>query len=223
MKKMITSLSLALFLIVPLAPKAQAMMVYDPSVEAQMILNVANTAQQIEMQLQNLIGMNGQAAAGNMAQIQKSLADLQALQQQATGLTMDYRNFQKQYDSTYPDFSTYAGMSASEYAAQAEQLTQATQKQIYDAMWAQGLISGVPGDAENLQNLLKASQSSQGALAAAQAGNQISGLITQQMMRLQQMIAQSNQAQLAYQDEQKHREAMAHEASKQLFSRGETE
>lgn len=182
----------------------------DSSVDLATITTQLNTAQQLEAALKNLASMDSSTAAANMGQIQQTLAQLQALQQQVTGMSMDYQNFQQQWDANY-------GMSGTDYAYQVQQLTQSTQRQIYDAMRAQGLISDIPSDAANLQQLMNASQSSQGALAAAQAGNQISGILAQQIMRMQQIMAQSNQAQLAYQEKKQQQEAMAHEASEAFF------
>lgn len=190
----------------------------DKTVDAATIATQINTAHQLEAALSNLAKMDPATAAANMGQIQQTLAQLQVLQQEVTGMTMDYQNFQYQWDNTYQDFRAYNGMSGTDYAYQAQQLNQATQQQIYDAMRAQGLISGIPGDAANLQHLMNASQSSQGALAAAQAGNQISGLMAQQMMRLQQMMSQSNQAQLAYYEQKQHQDAAAEAAAANAYN-----
>jgi P-type conjugative transfer protein TrbJ len=89
-------------------------------------------------------------------------------------------------------------MTGADYAAHAYSVLQSTNDVIYDAMRAQGLVAQIGADTANLQSLMSASQSAQGALAAAQAGNQIAVLNTQQMMRLQQIMAASNQAQTAY-------------------------
>lgn len=191
----------------------------DTTVDLATIATQVNTLQQLEAALKNLSSMDVASAAANMGQIQQTLAQLQAVQQQATGLTMDYQNFQQQWDQTYPDYASYTGMSGADYANQVQQLSEVTQKQIYDAMLAQGLVSQVNGDARNLQSLLSASQSAEGALAAAQAGNQIAAITSQQLMRLQQIVAQSNQAQLSYQEEQKRKERMAKEAMNQYFER----
>lgn len=84
-------------------------------------------------------------------------------------------------------------------------------------MSAQGLVSTIPGQAVNLQGLINSSQNAQGALAAAQAGNQIAAMNAQQMMILQQMIAQSNQAQMSYLAQQQQEKAMAKAAADQWF------
>lgn len=190
----------------------------DKTVDAATIATQLNTAQQLEAALSNLASMDPATAAANMGQIQQTLAQLQMLQQEVTGMTMDYQTFQQQWDATYQDFGAYNGMSGSDYANQAQKINQATQQQIYDAMRAQGLISGIPGDAASLQQLLNASQSSQGALAAAQAGNQISGIMAQQIMRLQQMMSQSNQAQLTYYEQKQHQDAAAEAAAANAYS-----
>lgn len=189
----------------------------DKTVDIATITTQINTLKQLEAALSNLALMDPATAAANIGQIQQTLGQLQILQQEVTGMTMDYQNFQQQWDNTYQDFGAYNGMSGNDYAYQAQQLNLATQRQIYDAMRAQGLIAGIPGDATNLQQLMVASQSSEGALAAAQAGNQISGIIAQQMMRLQQMISQSNQAQLSYQEQKQQQDAAAEAAAANAY------
>lgn len=190
----------------------------DKTVDLATITTQLNTAKQLEAALSNLATMDPATAAANMGQIQQTLAQLQTLQQEVTGMTMDYQNFQQQWDAIYQDFGAYNGMSGTDYANQAQQINKATQQQIYDAMRAQGLISGIPGDAANLQQLMNASQSSQGALAAAQAGNQISGIMAQQIMRLQQMMSQSNQAQLTYYEQKQHQDAAAEAAAANAYN-----
>jgi P-type conjugative transfer protein TrbJ len=205
-------------------PKAEALTVFDPtnySANSQTLLqqiqSVAYQYQQIQYSLQNLAAMDPAAAAANLGQVQQALTQLVALQQQARGIVLDYQNFQQQWDSKYKEFGDFHGMTGADYAAHAYSVLQSTNDVIYDAMRAQGLVAQIGADTANLQSLMSASQSAQGALAAAQAGNQIAVLNTQQMMRLQQIMAASNQAQTAYYAEIKQREAMAQSAADQWY------
>lgn len=199
-------------------PAAQAFYeVHDSDNIAQAIQQVAYQSQQVQMQLQNLANMDQASAAANMAQIQQQLQQLVQLQQEVQGMTLDYQATQEQWNQLYG--TDYSNMNNTDFAEQAQKLSDQTNKSIYDAMRAQGLVSQIGTDSANLQSLLQASQSAQGALAAAQVGSQIAALQAQQLMRLQQIMAQSNQAQAAYYAEQKQKEAMAKESTSQYFQR----
>lgn len=197
----------------------------NASVDAATLATQINTAQQLTNQYQqlqnelaNLASMDPAAAAANIGGIQNALTSLMALQEQMSGFAMDYQTFQNQWDDTYKDFSDYNGMSGNDYANHAAQMMQLTKNQTYDAMRAQGLVSQIGANTNNLQGLLNASQSAQGALAAAQAGNQIAAMQAQQMMALQQMVGQSNQAQLAYQQQKIQQEAASEMAASKAYS-----
>lgn len=199
--------------------KAKAMVVYDPSVEAQAILNVANTAQQIQMQLQNLSSMDAATAAENKQAIYSNLKQLTDLQNSMSGLVMNYSNFQNSFDAQYHDFSDYKGMSGEQYSQNAQQLLVSLNQSLYNAMSAQGLVAQNGNTSNQLQMLLDASQTADGALAAAQIGHQMAGLQSQQMMQLQQIMAQSNRAQSEWMALQTHKEAMAESLSEQMWER----
>jgi P-type conjugative transfer protein TrbJ len=84
-------------------------------------------------------------------------------------------------------------------------------------MKAQGLVAQIDDDAANLDSLLRASSSASGALAAAQAGNQIAGVTSQQLMRLQHIVAASYRAQSSFYAEQAQKQAMSKADSERFF------
>lgn len=108
-------------------------------------------------------------------------------------------------------------MSGKGYAAQAQSVLNQTNNATYDAMRAQGLVSQLGNDARNLESLLNASNTSAGALAAVQAGNAIATVNTQQLMRLQQIVATSYRAQSSYHAQQANKEAMSQADSKRFL------
>lgn len=224
MRKILIALVVTLF-IAYTTKEAAALVVYDPSNYAQNLQSALNSATQIQNQMKqlendaaNLQYMDSATASATMYRIQDNLAQLQMLQQQTQGMVMDYTDFQTAWDQQYQDFSAYSGMTGADYAEQAMRMTQTTQNQIYDAMRAQGLIAQAGNDAAALQQLLAASQSAQGARAAAQAGNQIAAMQAQSLMKLQQMIAQNNQAQLAYQQQKLQQDMAAEYAAAQAYT-----
>jgi P-type conjugative transfer protein TrbJ len=133
------------------------------------------------------------------------------------GITMDYTKLQGAYDEVYKNFAAYNGMSGEQYASQAQQILNQSNNSAYDAMRAQGLAAQIDNDAANLNSLMQASQSATGALAATQAGNQITGMTIQQLMRLQEVIAASNRAQSSYFAAEAQRKAMSDADSKRFF------
>ncbi len=205
--------------------------VFDPSVFMQTVMTYAkevqtamNTAKQIENQLQslqnqarNLSGMNPATAQSTMSRIQTALSQLANVRNDMRGITMDYTKLQGAYDGVYKNFAGYNGMSGKQYANQAQQILNQSNNSAYDAMRAQGLTAQIDNDAANLNSLMQASQSASGALAATQAGNQLSGMTVQQLMRLQEVIAASNRAQSSYFAAEAQKKAMSDADSKRFF------
>ena len=183
----------------------------DKSVDAATLATQINTAQQLQAALANLAKMDATTAAENQQLIYSNLQQLAQLQQQMQSLVMDYSEFQNSWNNMYPEFQ-------SDYANQANQIVSATDQAVYEAMLMQGMgVAGISNSSANLQGLLNASQTAQGALAAAQAGNQIAAIQAQQFMQLQQMIAQSNNAQLAYQKQKMEQDRAAEQAAAQAY------
>jgi P-type conjugative transfer protein TrbJ len=215
---------LAVFIVLP----AQAFVVYDPTnylqnlktaiSTAQMLLN---QAQQLQNDLLNLTKLDDNLAATNLATLKGNLSDLATLQKNLIGLVWDYRKIQQAWDAVYKDFTYYNGLSGTAYANQANTMLNQTNRAIYDAMKAQGLTAQTGKDAENLQQLLTASQSAPGSLAAAQAGNQIAGMQAQQLLRIETVMTASYRVESTYAAERVQREAGARANAQRLQLKGE--
>lgn len=146
----------------------------------------------------NLRQMDSYAAQSTMYRIQDALYGLQTLTSKTRGIVLDYARVEGEFDRLYPDFQRYNGMSGRDYAQQALLQSRQTENAMVDAMKAQGLVANVKNDQEALRTLIQASRSSQGALSAAQVGNQIAALTAQQLMQLQTIISTSQRAQTSY-------------------------
>jgi len=240
--KHIRQLAMVLVIVVFIfiSPHAEAFLgfgdiVFDPSVFMQTLLgyftqieDYSNQAEQLSNQIQslmneaqNLASMDSYAAGRAINGIRNSLAKLSDLKANVRGITMDYMQLESAWDSIYKkDFKDFNGKSAKEYVEAADKALKQTNNATYDAMRAQGLVAQIDDDAANLDSLLRASQSASGALAAAQAGNQISGVTSQQLMRLQHIVAASYRAQSSFYAEQAQREAMSRAASKKFYGEG---
>lgn len=207
--------------------------VFDPMNYVQQLLtylqqiNTAiNTAKMIENQIkglsyqaQNLQNMSQAAASRNLYALQDKLSQIVSMQNRIRGMQMQYQDFQTAWDRQYKDFGAFNGMSGKDYAAQSQKVLEQTNNATYDAMVAQGLVSQLGDDSANLQSLLAASNTSEGALAAAQAGNAIAALNTQQLIRLQEITAASYRAQSSYIAQQSQREAMSTADDKRFFDK----
>ena len=196
-------------LILSMTAEANAMVVFDPTNLMQNIMNwiqniatAANTAEQLaaqyhqlEVAIQNARQLNSDQIRGR---ILNGLRQLNDIQQKTKGITYDYGNMEGAFDGYYPDMAAYNGMSGKAYAAQAAKANQQLQNSVRDAMLAQGLISNSATDQQALDALVTASNSAEGQLAAAQAGNQIAAMTAQQLIQLQQIMATSAREQSSY-------------------------
>jgi P-type conjugative transfer protein TrbJ len=212
------------------SPAAEAFLgfgdiVFDPSVFMQTLMSYfteiedyANQAEQLSNQVQslmneaqNLANMDQNAAFRTISNISGSLQKLKDLKSNVRGITMDYMKLESAWDSVYKtDFKDFSGKSVKEYVDAAGKALQQTMK-------AQGLVAQIDDDAANLDSLLRASSSASGALAAAQAGNQIAGVTSQQLMRLQHIVAASYRAQSSFYAEQAQKQAMSKADSERFF------
>ncbi len=231
------SMVLVLIAFLFVSPHAEAFLgfgdiVFDPSVFMQTLMSYfteiedyANQAEQLSNQVQslmneaqNLANMDSYAAGRTINGIKSSLMKLSDLKSNVRGITMDYMKLESAWDSVYQkDFAAFNGKSVKEYVEAADKALKQTNNATYDAMRAQGLVAQIDDDAANLDSLLRASQSASGALAAAQAGNQIAGVTSQQLMRLQHIVAASYRAQSSFYAAQAQKEAMAKTDSDRFF------
>lgn len=219
------------------SPSAKAFLgfgdiVFDPSVFMQTLLgyfteieDYANQAEQLSNQVQslmneaqNLATMDSYAAGRTVNGIRNSLTKLSDLKSNVRGITMDYMKLESAWDSVYAkDFISFNGKSIKDYVTAADKILKQTNNAAYDAMRAQGLVAQIDDDAANLDSLLRASNSASGALAAAQAGNQIAAVTSQQLMRLQHIVATSYRAQSSFYAEQTQRQALSQADSDRFF------
>lgn len=182
------------------ATEAKADIVFDPSNFAQNSLTAAhmaeslvNQAQQISNQLKELEQL-GYSSSGTL---DSSLGELQSLVNTANSLGLTQGNLDDKFSSMYPAYGQqYQGNSA--YKQQYQDWNGELRTSIQDAMRAHGLVATNVQEAAELQQLMVHSQSAEGNLQAAQAGNQISALILNKLMQLQEIIVAQGQAQSAY-------------------------
>lgn len=178
--------------------------VFDPSNYSQNILTAARTLEQINNQIRQLQNQatslinearNLQKLPLDMlAPIQQQLQQTKALITQAQRMAYDVQDIQtkfgqqyKSIDLTQPDQALVLG---------AETRWQNSVAAFEDALKVQaGVVGNIEGARSAVQSLVTASQSATGALQAAQAGNQLLALQSQQLADLTAAIASLGRAQ----------------------------
>lgn len=212
-------IALSLLFVLTLAPSSYATLpVIDYSAIAQAVASYIRQAQQLYQEVQyvqnqlvqlsneakNLENMNGSAAAAVTTAITGNLQTLQNINSSSQAMTFNYGNLQASFGQAYPGFQAYNGMTAQQYAQQMTTIQNQTHQAMYDSMKAQGLAdpNKVQSEGQLIQNLINASQTTTGALSAAQTGSQIAGFQAQQMLEQKQIMATAYRAEASYQEQQ---------------------
>lgn len=196
------------------SPARGGAVVYDPTnyiqntiAALQSVKTTMLEAQQISqqiMQLQNEVQMlvnQGKMLArlptSLQSEIMTSFRSLETMLAGSRGIVQDYNGLQIQFDDlfTTPD---YSGWKGADYRKSVEDLTQETLAAANNAMEAQGLIADLSDDNMALDSLMTASKTASGQLAALQAANEIAGLMTTNLMRLETIVASSAKAQTTH-------------------------
>jgi type IV secretion system protein TrbJ len=196
------SLPLALSPLVTTPASAQ-WIVYDPTNFSQNVLTAARELQQINNQIQ---GLTNQATmlvnqAKNLAnlpmstltQLQSSIAQTQSLLSQAQNIAFNVQRIQTAYSSTYGAAPT-TGSNATLFSA-AQTRWQNSVGAFEDSLKVQaGVVGNISTNSTAMSSLVSASQSASGALQAAQAGNQLLALQSQQLSDLVAMLSAKGRA-----------------------------
>ena len=221
MKKIIAILVLSVTLTLSTPPKAEALIVYDPTNYA---ANIQTSIKQVESVINELKMLENQAKQllqlgqiPELQQLQQTFGQLMQIRNEVTSLLNSYNQFQSEWDSVFKDFASVSGMSGAEWAQQAQKMVQESNKALYDSVKSQTSVQQIESDAQALSALQNASQNAQGVLQAAQAGNQIGAVTAQQLMRLQSIMAASNTAQSVYYRELKARDEKAAAEGQRFF------
>lgn len=191
-----------------LAVPAQAQVggiVHDPRNYSQNILTAARTLEQINNQIKQL--QNQATSLMNEAKNLTSLpvSTLETLQGQvdqtrqllgeAQRIAYDVTDIQASFDARYKGGALSAPVA--DMVANAEARWKDSVGAFEDAMKVQaGLVTNMGGTRASISTLVGASQSATGALQAAQAGNQILAVQSQQLSDLAAAIAAQGRAQM---------------------------
>ncbi|MDF0542752.1 P-type conjugative transfer protein TrbJ [Sphingobium sp. H39-3-25] len=178
--------------------------VYDPTNYAQNVLTAARTLEQINNQIRQL---QNQATslineARNLASLPTSVLDplqqqirqTQQLLAQAQRISFDVQQIEREFARQYSGQNLTG--SQREMVQGAEERWKNSVAAFEDALRVQaGAVSNIEGARSAVQTIVTASQSATGALQAAQAGNQLLALQSQQLADLTATVAALGRAQ----------------------------
>lgn len=178
--------------------------VYDPSNYAQNVLTAARALQQVNNQIQQLQNQATQLInearnlatlpTSSLAQLQSQVQRTQQLLQNAQKIAYDVQSIDQAFAVKYRGVS----MSSSDQALVdgARDRWETSVGAFEDALKTQaGVVGNIEGARATMSTLVGASQSATGALQAAQAGNQLLALQSQQLSDLAALLASAGRAQ----------------------------
>lgn len=185
-------------------PTFAQMTVFDPSNYAQNALSAARALEQVTNQitsLQNeammLINQARNLASlpySALRQLQQSFQRTQQLLGEAQRIAYDVQQIDQAFASTYGSVPPSA--TDQQLVAEARQRWQNTVGSLQDALRVQaGVVGNIDANRAEMSALIDQSQAATGALQAAQAGNQLLALQTQQLSDLAAVLAANGRAQ----------------------------
>ncbi|EQB12124.1 P-type conjugative transfer protein TrbJ [Sphingobium lactosutens] len=178
--------------------------VYDPTNYAQNVLTAARSLQQINNQIQQI---QNQATSlinearnltslpfSSLQQLQQQVQRTQQLLSEAQRIAYDVQDIQQAFNGRYKG-AALTGDHA-QMVANANARWEDSVGAFQDALQVQaGVVGNIEGTRTTMDSLVSTSQSARGALQAAQAGNQLLALQSQQLADLTAAVAAQGRAQ----------------------------
>jgi P-type conjugative transfer protein TrbJ len=195
--------AVALSLAIAVPPASAQWIVYDPTNFSQNVLTAARELQQVNNQIQMLTNQATMLVnqARNLAslpmstltQLQSSIAQTQSLLGQAQNIAFNVQQIEQAYSTTYGT-AAGSGSNVSLFAA-AQTRWQNSVGAFEDSLKLQaGVVGNIPTNASAMSSLVSASQSATGTLQAAQAGNQLLALQSQQLSDVVAVLSAKSRA-----------------------------
>ena len=188
-----------------IAPAAQAQffggVVYDPANHAQNVLQAVRALQEIENQIQQLsheiemlenMARNLEILPVNVAEaiILDRINRIAELMRKAEGIGYSVETIERDYDDAYPESYGDAPPDNAVLVEDARARWRQSRLAYRDTLATlSAALADNETDAGAIAGLVERSQSAAGALQAAQAGNQIEAMQTEQLMQMEAMMA----------------------------------
>ncbi len=203
-RTLLASVCLTAVLAASIPARAQ-MTVFDPSNYSQNLLTAARTLQQVNNGIQSLqneaMFLLNQARNlaslpySSLAQLQQSIGQTRQLLTQAQRIAYDVGAIDQAFTQNYPQ-SYGASVSSPQLLADAKARWQNSLAAFQDAMRVgAGVVGNLDRTRAEIEALVSSSQSATGALQAAQSGNQLVALQTNQLADLTAVMASLARAQ----------------------------
>jgi P-type conjugative transfer protein TrbJ len=203
-RTLLATVSLTAVLATSVPARAQ-MTVFDPSNFSQNVLTAARTLQQVNNGIQSLqneamflINQARNLASlpySSLAQLQQSIGQTRQLLGQAQRIAYDVTSIDQAFTRTYSQ-SYGSSTSSPQLLADAQTRWQNSLAGFQDAMRVQaGVVGNLDRTRAEIDALVSSSQSATGALQAAQSGNQLIALQTNQLADLTAVMASIARAQ----------------------------
>ncbi|WP_323993248.1 P-type conjugative transfer protein TrbJ [Nguyenibacter sp. L1] len=171
--------------------------VFDGANFGQNVMIAARELQQIDNEISSLANQARNLASlplSTLSTLQSTISQTTALLNQAQNIAYSVQSVEQQYQQAYTSIS--ASMSDSALFSQAQTRWQNAVSGFEDALKAQAQVVGnIPSDSSAMTQLVSASQSSTGALQAAQAGNQLLALQSRQLADVIAVLSANGRAQ----------------------------
>ena len=192
-----------LTLAVAVPPASAQWIVYDPTNFGQNVLTAARELQQINNQITMLTNQATSLVnqARNLAnlpmstltQLQSSIAQTQSLLGQAQNIAFNVQRIEQAYSTSYGSAAGTGSTTA--MVANAQTRWQNSVAAFEDSLKVQaGVVGNIPTNSSAMTSLVTAGQSATGALQAAQAGNQLLALQSQQLSDLVAVLSAKSRA-----------------------------
>ncbi|TAJ81818.1 P-type conjugative transfer protein TrbJ [Reyranella sp.] len=186
-------------------PARAQMTVFDPTNYVQNVLTASRVLQQVNNGIQSLqneaMSLLNQARNlaslpySSLAQLQESIGQTQQLLVQAQRIAYDVSAIDQTFSRTYPQQYS-AATSSQKLLTDAQTRWQNSLAGFQDALRVQaGVVQNLDRTRAEIGNLVSSSQSATGALQAAQSGNQLIALQTNQLADLTAVMASIARAQ----------------------------
>ena len=224
---------LTLIFVLSSARPAFAFVVFDPSNFAQNCIQAVrelksnlNEAQMIKNQLQSLQNEFRNLKSLDYSSIEElsdSMNELFEVVGTVEGMMQDFQGVQERFDELYPDISQMTAIDGETAAQYSRRWLEEMRNTVSGAAKTGAkVLDSLPANQDQLDTLLNQSQGAEGILQSAQAGNQIAGLMVDQLQSLNAQLAQYNQVNLnEVMVQQSHRELSAERDSKAMDGFGE--
>ena len=197
--------AIALTLAVASAPAHAQLVVIDPTNFSQNVLTAARELQQVNNSIQSLenqatmlINQSKNLASlpySSLSELEQSITQTQQLLSQTQRIAYNVATIDQAFTQVYPQ--SYSGSTSSQQLlADAQTRWQNSLGGFQDAMRVQaGVVQNLNTTRSQITALVASSQSASGALQAAQSGNQLTALQTQQLADLTAVMAAIARAQ----------------------------